>query len=107
MPRNLVFLESCQTSSVTKTTYFVSKQQSIEKMMDSYQGMLGSPPSTRVFSPLKANEHPELDESELLDAKGIQQYQSLIGMLQWAISIGCFDIQTAVMTLSSIRACPR
>ena len=79
----------------------------IEKMMDSYKRMFGTTPSTRVYSPLEANDHPELDNSELLDAEGTQQYQSLIGMLQWIISIGRFDIQTAVMTLSSFRACPR
>ena len=34
-------------------------------------------------------------------------YQSLIGALQWVVSIGRFDVQTAVMTLSSFRASPR
>ena len=76
-------------------------------MMDTYTCLFGAPPSTRVHSPAEANDHPELDDSELLDAEGTQQYQSLIGMLQWIISIGRFDVQTAVMTLSSFRACPR
>jgi hypothetical protein len=35
------------------------------------------------------------------------QYQSLIGAMQWVVSIGCLDITTAVMTLSSFRAMPR
>ena len=35
------------------------------------------------------------------------KYQSLVGSLQWAVSIGRFDITTAVMTLSSFRAVPR
>ena len=30
-----------------------------------------------------------------------------IGALQWIISIGCFDISTAVMTLGSFRQAPR
>jgi len=34
-------------------------------------------------------------------------YQSLVGALQWSISIGQFDIATAVMTMSSFRAQPR
>ena len=34
-------------------------------------------------------------------------YQSLIGALQWVVSIGRFDIQTSVMTLSSFRSSPR
>jgi hypothetical protein len=36
----------------------------------------------------------------------VQQYKSLVGAMQWAISIGLFDIITAVMTLSSFRALP-
>jgi len=52
-------------------------------------------------------DHPELDESKLLDTEGTVTYQSLIGALQWLISIGCFDVATAVMTLSSFRAAPR
>jgi hypothetical protein len=36
----------------------------------------------------------------------IQKYQSLIGAMQWAISIGHFDIAVHVMTMSSFRASP-
>ena len=31
----------------------------------------------------------------------------MIGAMQWAISIGRFDIATAVMSLSSFRVAPR
>jgi hypothetical protein len=36
----------------------------------------------------------------------IQKYQSLIGAMQWAISIGHFDIAVHVMMMSSFRASP-
>ena len=55
---------------------------------------------------LVENDHPELDDSDLLDKKGVNQYQNLIGALQGIISIGRFDIQTAVMALSSFRSYP-
>ena len=42
----------------------------IEKIMHSYKRMFGTAPSTCVYSPLKANEHPKLDNAELLDAEG-------------------------------------
>jgi hypothetical protein len=42
-----------------------------------------------------------------LDEDGIQQYQSLIGSMQWAISIGRFDIAVHVMSMSSFRTSPR
>ena len=69
--------------------------------MSSYEKMFGEKPSAKMFSPLKRGIHPELDDSELLDANGIQQYQSLVGSMQQAISIGHFDIATAVMSMSS------
>jgi hypothetical protein len=52
-------------------------------------------------------DHPELDESDFLDNDGIAKYQSLIGALQWAISICRFDIAAAVMTLGRFRCAPR
>ena len=37
----------------------------------------------------------------------VKKYQSLLGALQWLISIGRFDIATAVMTMSKFRVAPR
>ena len=42
-----------------------------------------------------------------MDAQGIAQYQSLIGALQWLVSLGRFDIAQAVMTMGRFRAAPR
>jgi hypothetical protein len=56
---------------------------------------------------LESNDHPEIDSSEFLCEDDIQKYQSLIGAMQWAISIGRFDIAVHVMTMSSFRASPR
>jgi len=79
----------------------------IEQLVASYERMFGEKPKTNVYSPLEKGDHPELDVSELLDSTGITQYQSLIGSLQWAISLGRFDIATAVITMSSYRTAPR
>ena len=79
----------------------------IDKMLEGYKTLFGNKPKTNVTSPLEKGDHPELDDSELLDEEGISKYQSLIGSLQWAISLGRFDIMTAVMTMSSFRAAPR
>jgi hypothetical protein len=79
----------------------------VEKMIASYQQFFGTKPRTVYSSPLEKGDHPEMDTSEFLDATGIEQYQSLIGAMQWAISIGRIDITMAVMTLSSFRAIPR
>jgi hypothetical protein len=57
-------------------------------------------------SPLESIDHPEIDSSKFLGEDDIQKYQSLIGAMQWAISIGHFDIAVHVMTMSSFRASP-
>ena len=85
----------------------MTPQKYIEKMNLTYQHLYGEPPNKSAQSPLEENDHPELDTSEFLDEEGIQQYQSLIGSMQWLIAIGRWDIQTAVMSLSSFRAQPR
>ena len=43
-------------------------------------------------NPLPAEVHPEMDESSLLNDQGIKLYQTLIGMAQWACTIGHLDI---------------
>ena len=60
-----------------------------------------------MVTPLAKGDHPELDATEELDADGVKKYQSLIGALQWVVTLGRLDIATAVMTLSSFRASPR
>jgi len=64
-------------------------------------------PSQKVTSPLEKGDHPELDTSAFLDTDKTMIYQSLIGAMQWSISIGQFDIASAVLSLSSFRAMPR
>ena len=85
----------------------VGPLQYIERMVDTYKTLFGVKPKQNVQSPLERNDHPELDESPLLGEEGISKYQSLIGILQWTISLGRFDIGTAIMSMSSFRVAPR
>ena len=62
------------------------------------------PPKYR--SPMEKDAHPELDTSDPLKEDGIKRYQSLIGALQWCVTLGRFDIACAVMTMSCFRAAP-
>jgi hypothetical protein len=84
----------------------ISPSKYIEKISDLYKQMFGCSPVGNVSSPLEKGDHLEMDTSELLDKEDIERYQSLIGSLQWAVSLGRMDIQTAVMTMSSFRATP-
>ena len=103
----IMFHLGCDFNRDQENTLCMSPHQYIDRMANEYERMFGSKPHTRVTSPLERNDHPEIDDSELLDEAGVQRYQSLIGSLQWAVSLGRFDITTAVMTMSGFRAIPR
>jgi len=75
-------------------------------MLDNYMWMIGTLPK-EVITPLIKGDHPELDATSELDVNGIKKYRSLIGSLQWVVTLGRLDIAVAVMTLSSFRAAPR
>jgi hypothetical protein len=88
-------------------TLCVGPRTYIDRMIAQYEALFGCKPKQNVSSPLEKNDHPELDDSELLDEDDIIKYQSLIGVLQWAITLGRFDIGTSVMTMSGFRVAPR
>ena len=79
----------------------------IEQMGLQYVDLFGEAPKQKYSSPVEKNDHPELDVSPLLPTEGIVKYQSLIGALQWIITLGRFDISVAIMSLSSYRVAPR
>ena len=65
--------------------------------------MLGAKPKLSFSLPLDKGDQPELDTSEHLDSDGIHKCQSMIGAIQWAISLGRLDVNTLVMTLAFFR----
>jgi hypothetical protein len=77
----------------------------IEKMLDNYERVFGEKPR-EYSSPLEKNDHPELDSTDFLVGEEISLYQSMIGASQWAISLGRFDIQTAVMSCRNFALHP-
>jgi hypothetical protein len=58
-------------------------------------------------SPMLTDYHPELDESEFLSQEDASKYRSFIGSLNWAITLGRFDIQYAASTLARYNMAPR
>jgi hypothetical protein len=84
----------------------ISAKCYVDKMIDTYVQLYGEKPR-KASSPLEQNDHPEMDNSPFLGQDETQQFQSLIGAMQWAVSIRRLDIATDVMSLSSVRAMPR
>ena len=78
----------------------------VNKILESFERMFKEKPR-KSRPPLEGGDHPELDTSELCDEHQTKQFQTLIGQLQWLISLGHFDIAVHVMSLSRFRAQPR
>ena len=78
----------------------------VNKILESYERMFKEKPR-KSRPPLEGGDHPELDTSELCDEHQTKQSQTLIGQLQWLISLGRSDIAVHVMSLSRFRAQPR
>ena len=78
----------------------------VNKILESYERMFKEKPR-KSRPPLEGGDHPELDTSGLCGEHQTKQFQTLIGQLQWLISLGHFDIAAHVMSLSRFRAQPR
>jgi hypothetical protein len=79
---NFTWLENSATWSVGCATYLKECVCKVED--DEYFG--GKLYTHKTQLPL--NVQPEMDDTEFLDAYGIRKYQMLIGMAQWASTIG-------------------
>ena len=69
--------------------------------------MFKQDPPKNMRTPLDKNDHPELDDTELLTGESIQHYLTMVGQLQWLVTLGRFDIHTQVTTMSRFRSGPR
>ena len=78
----------------------------VNKILESYERMFKEKPR-KSRPPLEGGDHPELHTPELCDEHQTNQFQTLVGQLQWLISPGHFDIAVHVMSLSRFRAQPR
>ena len=79
----------------------------VKRCLDNYEKLLGLKPPKKISTPLDPKYAPELDTTDPLDNQGKQIYWSLIGMLQWAVTLGRMDIHHAVMCMSRFRAEPK
>jgi hypothetical protein len=83
----------------------VSTAKYVNEVLRKYQSTYGDIRKENLPIPTKA--HPELDETPLLNAEGIKHYQHIIGICQWLVVAGRFDINYAVSSLSRFAAAPR
>ena len=80
----------------------------VKKMLDQYKHLFGQEvPKREIHAPLEPGDHPEIDETDFLEGQDISIYQTMIGAMQWAVSLGRIDIFCATMTMSRFRGGPR
>jgi hypothetical protein len=65
------------------------------------------PPVIEQDTPMQENDHPELDESPVLDDQQATLYCAIIGSLNWMVTLGRFDIMYATNTLARFSMNPR
>lgn len=58
-------------------------------------------------TPMGEDAKPELDMSEPMSARQHRTFQQLMGIAQWLITIGRFDLNFAVISLARFNAAPR
>ena len=78
----------------------------IDRLSEPYHSMFKQDPPKNVRTPLDKNDHPELDDTELLNGKSIQQYLTMISQLKLLVTLGRFDIHAQVTTMSRFRSAP-
>jgi hypothetical protein len=84
---------------ISAKTYIKNTCEKIEKLFDIKLRNYGSP--------LDVGDHPEIDESDLLDPEETTKYQMLVGCAQWAVSIGRYDIQYSTNLMARFAHSPR
>ena len=89
------------------TTLKSQPKKYIDKLADTYKKLFNEDPPKGYKTPLDKNDHPELDTSEILEGDMATKYLTMVGQLQWLVTLGRFDIHAQVATMSRFRAAPR
>ena len=88
-------------------TFVSQPKKYIDKSADIYRRLFNDDPPKGYKTSLDKNDHPELDTSEILEGDLATKYLTMVGQLQWLVTLGRFDIHAQVATMSRLRAAPR
>ena len=98
------FYLGCDVTS-RKQAIYISCKTYIEEALRVYQEQNGT--LKKQNAAMKVDLYPELDKSDMLNDKEQKYYQKILGVAQWIIPLGRFDICYAVASLSRFAAAPR
>eukprot|EP00957_Ditylum_brightwellii_P105122 8013033-Ditylum_brightwellii.AAC.1 len=83
----------------------ISTKKYVTEVLRKYQDKHGV--IVKELLPMQPKKIPELDNSDLLDEAEHNEHQHIIGVGQWLIVAGRFDIMYAVALLGRFAAAPR
>ena len=96
--RELSFHLGCSSKCDSTDILYMDPGKYVARMEEAYVQHFKTKPVQKHQYPLQKGDYPELDTSPFLNEK--EMYMSLVGSTQWSISIGRFDIQLAITTMS-------
>ena len=88
-------------------TFVSQPKKYIDKLANTYKRLFNEDPPKGYKTPLDKNDHPELDPSVILEGDMAEKYLTMVGQLQWLVTLGRFDIHAQVATMSRFTAAPR
>ena len=78
--------------------YLVETIKQVERMFGSLK---------KYSNPMETGDHPELDNSKVLNDDGHRKFQMLMGILVWVVTIGRIDVAHSASSLSCFTMCPQ
>ena len=72
----------------------------VEKLKETNIRLFNEDPPKGLKTPLEKNDHPELDTSDILEGIQVNHYLTMVCRLQWLITLGRFDIQSQLVSMS-------
>ena len=85
-------------------TFVSLSKKYIDKLADTYKRLFIEDPPKGYKTPLDKNDHPELDTSAILEGDMAAKYLTMVGQLEWLVTLGRFDIHAQVAAMSRFRA---
>ena len=88
-------------------TFVSQPRKYIDRLADTYKRLFNEDPPKGYKKPLDKNDHPDLDTSEIHEGDMAAKYLTMLGQLQWLVTLGRFDLHAQVATMPRSRAAPR
>ena len=88
-------------------TYISQPRKYIDKLAETHERLSNEEPPKGHKAPLDKNDHPDLDTTEILEGDMAAKYLTMVGQLQWLVTLGRFYVHAHVATMSRFRAAPR